>query len=191
VAYRVTRTLATVACCVCGAPIAANPLTMCAPCIATNGNVAKALPRRSELHNCRNCDRYQLPRKLWVAADWESRELMTVCLKKLKGLSKLKLVDAQFIWTEPHSKRERTASSPPLLRCSPRSPVRLTQLAVVAAARRRGEGQADGPGRRLQRHGARASGCHRVRHHQRPGKSGLRAQSSRALSRFAAACAVL
>jgi nonsense-mediated mRNA decay protein 3 len=28
-----------------------------------------------------------------------------VCLKKLKGLSKVHLVDAGFVWTEPHSKR--------------------------------------------------------------------------------------
>lgn len=26
-------------------------------------------------------------------------------MKKLKGLSKLRLVDAGFVWTEPHSKR--------------------------------------------------------------------------------------
>ena len=28
-----------------------------------------------------------------------------MCLKKLKGLSKVHLVDAGFVWTEPHSKR--------------------------------------------------------------------------------------
>jgi len=36
---------------------------------------------------------------------WESKELLTICLKKLKGLSKVRLVDAGFIWTEPHSRR--------------------------------------------------------------------------------------
>ena len=30
---------------------------------------------------------------------------MALCLKKLKGLSKVKLIDANFLWTEPHSKR--------------------------------------------------------------------------------------
>ena len=105
VAFRVTRTLATVACCVCGAPIDANPLTMCGPCIATHGNITRDLPSRSELNNCHDCDRYLLPPKQWVVAGWESRELMAVCLKKIRGLNKLKLVDASFIWTEPHSKR--------------------------------------------------------------------------------------
>ena len=35
----------------------------------------------------------------------ESRELLALCLKKVKGLGKVKLVDAGFVWTEPHSKR--------------------------------------------------------------------------------------
>jgi nonsense-mediated mRNA decay protein 3 len=30
---------------------------------------------------------------------------MALCLKKLKGLAKVKLIDANFLWTEPHSKR--------------------------------------------------------------------------------------
>lgn len=118
VAYQVTRTLATVACCICGAPIAANPLSMCAPCIATNGNVAESLPSRCELQSCRTCGRYLLPRKVWAVADWESRELMAVCLKKLKGLSRLKLVDAQFIWTEPHSKRTHAHGTTSSMACS-------------------------------------------------------------------------
>ncbi len=35
----------------------------------------------------------------------ESQELLAFCLKKIKGLSKVKMVNAGFIWTEPHSKR--------------------------------------------------------------------------------------
>ena len=35
----------------------------------------------------------------------ESRELLALCLKRLRGLNKVRLVDAGFIWTEPHSKR--------------------------------------------------------------------------------------
>ena len=30
---------------------------------------------------------------------------MALCLKKLKGLAAVKLIDASFLWTEPHSKR--------------------------------------------------------------------------------------
>lgn len=49
--------------------------------------------------------RYLQPPSIWIACSLESRELLTLCLKKLKGLNKLHLVDASFIWTEPHSKR--------------------------------------------------------------------------------------
>lgn len=35
----------------------------------------------------------------------ESRELLALCLKKLRGLHKVRIIDASFIWTEPHSRR--------------------------------------------------------------------------------------
>ncbi|KAF9577691.1 hypothetical protein BGW38_006935, partial [Lunasporangiospora selenospora] len=54
---------------------------------------------------CRNCERYLQPPTLWVNCQLESRELLALCLKRLKGLNKVRLVDAGFIWTEPHSKR--------------------------------------------------------------------------------------
>jgi nonsense-mediated mRNA decay protein 3 len=43
----------------------------------------------------------------WQRAELESRELLAVCLKRVKGLesSGCRLVDAGFIWTEPNSKR--------------------------------------------------------------------------------------
>lgn len=43
----------------------------------------------------------------WVTAPPESRELLALCLKKLRGLQKVRIVDASFIWTEPHSRRVR------------------------------------------------------------------------------------
>jgi nonsense-mediated mRNA decay protein 3 len=42
-----------------------------------------------------------------MQARLESPELLALCLKKLKGLAKVRLTDAHFIWTEPHSKRLR------------------------------------------------------------------------------------
>jgi len=35
---------------------------------------------------CRGCGRYQKPP--WVSAELESRELLALCLKKIKGLNK-------------------------------------------------------------------------------------------------------
>ncbi|KAI8865357.1 NMD3-domain-containing protein, partial [Ramicandelaber brevisporus] len=43
----------------------------------------------------------------WVACTLESKELLALCLRKLRGLSKVRLVDAGFVWTEPHSRRVR------------------------------------------------------------------------------------
>ncbi|CAP94944.1 Pc21g00470, partial [Penicillium rubens Wisconsin 54-1255] len=37
----------------------------------------------------------------------ESKELLAICLRKLRGLNKVRIIDASFIWTEPHSKRLR------------------------------------------------------------------------------------
>ncbi len=49
--------------------------------------------------------RYLVPPSSWVHCALESQELMRICLKKLRGLSRVHLVDAGFVWTEPHSKR--------------------------------------------------------------------------------------
>jgi nonsense-mediated mRNA decay protein 3 len=54
---------------------------------------------------CKACGRYLVPPKQWIHAELESKELLTFCIKRIKGLQKVKLVDASFIWTEPHSKR--------------------------------------------------------------------------------------
>lgn len=49
--------------------------------------------------------RYQQGQGHWVVAALESRELLTLCLKKIKSLPAVTLIDASFIWTEPHSRR--------------------------------------------------------------------------------------
>jgi nonsense-mediated mRNA decay protein 3 len=54
---------------------------------------------------CRDCDRWLSPPNQWLVAAPESRELLALCLRKLRGLSKARIIDASFIWTEPHSRR--------------------------------------------------------------------------------------
>lgn len=56
---------------------------------------------------CRDCDRWLAPPAQWVVAAPESRELLAICLRKLRGLNKVRIIDASFIWTEPHSRRIR------------------------------------------------------------------------------------
>ena len=41
----------------------------------------------------------------WVVAAPESPQLLAVCMKKVSGLQRVRLVNAEFLWTEPHSKR--------------------------------------------------------------------------------------
>eukprot|EP01135_Chromosphaera_perkinsii_P010457 Nk52_evm20s2133 gene=Nk52_evmTU20s2133 len=94
-----------VLCCQCGIPIAPNPANMCAECIRNDVDITEGIPKQSTIHFCKNCERYLLPPATWVVCSLESKELLTLCLKKIKGLSKVRLVDAGFIWTEPHSRR--------------------------------------------------------------------------------------
>uniref|UniRef100_A0A8C1RSH6 60S ribosomal export protein NMD3 n=1 Tax=Cyprinus carpio TaxID=7962 RepID=A0A8C1RSH6_CYPCA len=50
--------------------------------------------------------RYLQPPGTWLQCALESRELLALCLKKLKAsMAKVRLIDAGFLWTEPHSKR--------------------------------------------------------------------------------------
>lgn len=56
------------------------------------------------MHFCRDCDRWFMPPNSWAVAHPESRELLAICLKKLH-ISRVRVVDAAFIWTEPHSRR--------------------------------------------------------------------------------------
>lgn len=70
-------------------------------------DITEWIPKQATINFCRNCERYLNPPNTWVIAQLESRELLAICLKKLKGLKQVRLIDANFIWTEPHSKRLR------------------------------------------------------------------------------------
>ena len=78
---------------------------MCVGCIRTQVDLTDGITKHVTLLYCAACGRYLQPPRHWVKADPESRELLTFCVKRVKGLSKVKLVDAGFVWTEPHSKR--------------------------------------------------------------------------------------
>lgn len=82
-------------------------LVMCYDCIKLNVDITEGIPREANVSFCRNCERFLQPPSQWVRAELESRELLAICLRRLKGLSKVRLVDASFIWTEPHSRRIR------------------------------------------------------------------------------------
>ena len=99
------KRLPRVLCCLCGISIENNPTNMCANCIRTHVNITEEFPRELTLSHCRTCDRYLHPPSFWSKAPFESKEMMELCLKRIKGLHKVKLVDVAFVWTEPHSRR--------------------------------------------------------------------------------------
>lgn len=94
-------------CADCGTPIPPNSANRCVNCLRNTIDITENIPKQAAISFCRNCDRWLSPPQAWLIAELESRELLAICLRKLKGLKEVRLVDAGFIWTEPHSKRLR------------------------------------------------------------------------------------
>ncbi|KAK9401275.1 60S ribosomal export protein NMD3 [Crotalus adamanteus] len=93
-------------CCQCGIAIPPNPANMCVACLRTQVDITEGIPKQVTIHFCKQCERYLQPPAAWLQCALESRELLSLCLKKIKtSLSKVRLIDAGFVWTEPHSKR--------------------------------------------------------------------------------------
>jgi hypothetical protein len=96
-----------VLCADCGVPIVPSSANLCLSCLRNSVDITEGIPKQATINFCRNCERYLNPPQSWVTCQLESRELLAICLKKLKGLNKVRLIDAGFVWTEPHSKRLR------------------------------------------------------------------------------------
>uniref|UniRef100_A0A8C9GTZ7 60S ribosomal export protein NMD3 n=1 Tax=Piliocolobus tephrosceles TaxID=591936 RepID=A0A8C9GTZ7_9PRIM len=97
--------LRTMFCILCGDSIFVNLSKMCNNCLLQNveNNSANMNKDTYLIYYCRECKRY-LHNK-WVHCELESKELLALCLKKVNKLKKLKILDAKFLYTEPHSKR--------------------------------------------------------------------------------------
>lgn len=98
---------ATILCCNCGVPIdgTASAGALCYDCVKLSVDASEGIQREATLHTCRDCERWLSPPSQWVSAAPESRELLALCLRKLRGLNKIRIIDASFLWTEPHSRR--------------------------------------------------------------------------------------
>ncbi len=103
--YMPTSTVQRILCCECGTSIEPNPANMCLCCIRSRVDITEGIPKQIVVNFCRGCDRYLQPPMQWLACALESKELLALLLKRIKGLAKVRLIDAGFIWTEPHSKR--------------------------------------------------------------------------------------
>jgi nonsense-mediated mRNA decay protein 3 len=102
-----STTVATILCCNCGLPIDGTQSAgaLCPECLKLTVDLSSGIQRESVLHVCGDCDRWFSPPTQWLVAQLESRELLALCLRKLKGLNRLRIIDASFVWTEPHSRR--------------------------------------------------------------------------------------
>lgn len=94
-----------VLCCQCGVQMQPNPSNTCLYCLKATVDITEEVPDQVVLPHCRECNRYLGDSGRWFNCDLESRELLGLCLKRIKNLRKLKLIDAKWIWTEEHSKR--------------------------------------------------------------------------------------
>lgn len=93
----------TILCPTCGIKFTPTMSNICPNCTVSRTDITMGITKESVLTFCRFCRRYLRPP--WVLCERESRELLAICLRKIKGLNKVKLITAGFIWTEPHSKR--------------------------------------------------------------------------------------
>ncbi|KAL3838756.1 hypothetical protein ACJIZ3_023347 [Penstemon smallii] len=103
--FAVAQTIGNVLCCKCGILMQPNTANMCARCLGSEEDITEGLQKHVIIHHCAECDTYLQPPNTWIKAQLESKELLTFCVKRLKNLNKVRLVHAEFIWTEPHSKR--------------------------------------------------------------------------------------
>lgn len=99
------QTQAMILCCLCGTKILPNPSNMCVNCVRSQVDITEGIAKQVIVPWCKGCGRYHQPPNAWIVAQLESRELLAYCLKRVKNLNKVRLVDAGFIYTEPHSKR--------------------------------------------------------------------------------------
>ncbi|KAK8893371.1 hypothetical protein M9Y10_021788 [Tritrichomonas musculus] len=100
-----TSTIAQIPCCVCGVKIDPNPSNMCIDCLRRQEDFGDKIQTLSSLNYCSSCGRYQSTPTSWINAELDSPDLLHLCLKRINGLKEFKLIDAKFLWTEPHSKR--------------------------------------------------------------------------------------
>jgi nonsense-mediated mRNA decay protein 3 len=86
---------------------------ICTSCLRSSIDISSSIPKSLSLSFCRNCSRYLSPPNSWILAQLESRELLGICLRRIKSLNGggggrgegIRLIDANWIWTEPHSRR--------------------------------------------------------------------------------------
>lgn len=62
---------------------------MCVNCIRSQVDITAPIQKQVSILWCKECNRYLQPPKNWVRAELESKELLTFCVKRIKGLQKV------------------------------------------------------------------------------------------------------
>jgi nonsense-mediated mRNA decay protein 3 len=94
-------------CCLCGTSIEPNDAAMCIDCLRAQFDIPLGIERNGEVVQCRKCERWHIKQDQWTYYPLESAGLLSACLRKIAGLGSgsMKLIDAAWVWTEPHSDR--------------------------------------------------------------------------------------
>lgn len=92
-------------CCKCGTLTNPRLLNMCDPCAAKEMDLATNIKKQDNVLYCKKCDRYLSPPKTWIHYDLGSNDFLLFLLKKNTTLAKLNIAEANFEYTEEHSKR--------------------------------------------------------------------------------------
>lgn len=79
-------------CCTCSTLIPPNAANMCLPCIKDTIDITEGITKQLTIHHCSGCNMYLQPPKNWIRAEMESRELLAVILKRLRGLNKVSYI---------------------------------------------------------------------------------------------------
>lgn len=94
---------AVILCPLCGVKFTPDKGNICEACTLAQLDDSSVLSVTDEILYCKFCMRYERPP--WINCERESQEMLALLLKKVKGLNKVVLKSAKFVWTEPHSKR--------------------------------------------------------------------------------------
>lgn len=94
-----------IVCWKCGTPILPSEYNLCTACVSTEIDITSSLLTSRFVEHCRQCDRYLSPPKKWITCGWHSRELLAFLLHENTQLSKFKILDSVFVYTEEHSKQ--------------------------------------------------------------------------------------
>mmetsp|Transcript_30551 Transcript_30551/g.98782 ORF Transcript_30551/g.98782 Transcript_30551/m.98782 type:complete len:588 (-) Transcript_30551:258-2021(-) len=92
-------------CCECAVTIEPNAVNMCVNCLQERYDIGAGVSKQVQQNTCRGCNRFERRDGSWADVEMESKELLALLLKKPRGLTQVRLVDASYVWTEPHSKR--------------------------------------------------------------------------------------